>query len=96
MVNIQGINIICTCSGYPTQYEGTVNWNNKIYHMYVRYRWGYLALTLSEINNYNNITDMLSNVSNNNVISIKKNLGDKYDSILDFRSIINNVIELLH
>lgn len=95
-INIKNIDIIQTCASSPTQYEGTLEYNNMKFHVYIRYRWGIFKVVLGKISEFSTIEDLLGdflgkNKSGREIISFEKEMGEAYDGIMDFQSVIRNL-----
>lgn len=80
--------LIKTCAHAPSQWEGFTE-DGKTF--YIRYRWGNLILNISRQQS-TNINDAI-----NGITIFEKNIGDKYDGILniqDIKEILSEIIDL--
>jgi len=82
-------NLICTCSGHPSQWEGKTEKNEAVY---IRYRWGHLTINLSKSGG-----DIEDAVLNGKLIHSEQ-IGDDFDgemSPTELQKIIkeNNLFE---
>ena len=94
---LSDININCTCSVSPTQYEGTVLFNNKLYSIYIRYRWGILEVTMGDYDKYNNTDSLLAAyfTKPHNVLDYEKEIGEEFESQLNRDEIICYIEDLV-